>query len=54
MKPWIVTKTYKYTETVEVEAETAEEACSLADSLEGQRNHDDWHFDSVAKEGKPS
>ncbi|MDR9836875.1 MULTISPECIES: hypothetical protein [Herbaspirillum] len=49
MPKFKVTKTYQYTEEVEVEAETAAAAKLLADEMEGVRNHDDILVDSVAR-----
>ena len=40
-----VKKIYKYTETVEVEADSNTEALTLAEGLEGERNYDDWLYD---------
>lgn len=47
-----VTLTYKYTHTVEVEADSKSDAEDLAiqECDESNRNHDDWLYDSVASE----
>ena len=50
MKTYIVTKTYKYTETVTVEAESKKEAKDIAIDTEGERNWDDTLYDIEAKE----
>lgn len=40
-----VKKTFKYTEEVEVDANSESEAKDLAMETDGARNHDDWLFD---------
>lgn len=40
-----VKKTFKYTEEVEVEADSESEAKDLAMEIDGDRNNDDWLFD---------
>jgi hypothetical protein len=45
MPIYTVAKVYKYTETVEVEAENSREAKDRAQNMEGERNHDDYLFD---------
>lgn len=42
-----VSKIYKYTEEVIVEAESDPEACDKAMYVEGERNHDDRLYDCV-------
>lgn len=49
MPKYIVTKTFQYTEEVEVEAETAEAAKELATSMEGKRISHDSLIQSVAR-----
>jgi len=49
MPKFIVTKTFQYTEEVEVEADTAEAAKDAALDLDGTRIHDDKLIDSVAR-----
>ena len=45
-----VTKVYHYTETVYVEADSAQEARDLASEMEGEFNKDDTYYDCTAKE----
>lgn len=45
MPIYTVLKTFRYTETVEVEADTFSEARNLAMGVDGERNNDDWCFD---------
>lgn len=52
MKTYTVTKTYKYTETVEVTADSKREAEDAAMHFEGERNHDDWLYSCDAVESK--
>ena len=44
-KRYIVKRTYKYTEEVEIYADSKESAEQLASSCDGERNHDDWLYD---------
>ena len=51
MGKYLVRKTYKYTEDVEVEAKSRGEACDKAQEAEGDRNHDDYLYNcEVVKE----
>lgn len=50
MKKYLVTNIYKYTATVEVEAEDETEAMQKALGLPDERNQDDWLYDSEVKE----
>ena len=43
---YTINKIYKYTETVEVEAESSREALRLSSSASGERNHDDYLYDA--------
>ena len=45
MKLYTVKKIYRYTETVEVEAESEREANDKATTMEGERNYDDYLLD---------
>lgn len=45
-----VTKTYQYTETIYVEADSKREAEEMSGSETGYQNHDDTWFDSDAVE----
>jgi DNA-dependent RNA polymerase auxiliary subunit epsilon len=45
-----VTKVYQYTETVYVEADSAQEARDLASEIEGQINNDDTYYDCIVME----
>lgn len=47
-----VTKVYHYTETVYVEADSAQEARDLASEIEGEFNNDDTYYDCIVKEIK--
>lgn len=47
---YIVTNTYHYTTTVEVEAESKREALEISLHLDGDRNHDDTLYESSARE----
>jgi hypothetical protein len=47
---YIVTNTYHYTTTVEVEAESKREALETALTLDGDRNHDDVLYESTVDE----
>lgn len=49
MPKFIVTKTYQYTEEVEVEAESAAAAKEAAMEQDGVRIHDDTLVDAVVK-----
>lgn len=49
MATYIVTKTYKHTETVTVEANSKKEAEDAAERVEGERNEDDWLYDCSAR-----
>ena len=49
MPKFLVTKTFQYTEEVEVEASTAEAAKAVAMEVDGERIHDDTLMDSVAR-----
>lgn len=49
---YIVTNTYKYTATVEVEADSENDALEKALLLEDERNNDDWLWDSTVREAK--
>jgi hypothetical protein len=48
MPKFKVTKTFQYTEEVEIEAETAEAAILAANHVDGDRIHDDTLMDAVA------
>lgn len=48
MPKFLVTKTFRYTEEVEVVAPTAEAAKEAAMEVDGVRIHDDTLMDSVA------
>ena len=50
---YIVTNTYKYTATVEIEADSEEEALNLALGADDEHNNDDWLYDSVVVEAPP-
>ena len=43
---YTIKKIYKYTETVEVEAESSKEALRKSDHMDGERNHDDYLYDA--------
>ncbi len=45
MKKYTIEKIYKYTVTVEVIAESSREAKRIADTEDGERNHDDYLYD---------
>jgi hypothetical protein len=45
MKTYTVKKIYQYSETVEVVAESEREAKDLAQTMEGDRNYDDFLHD---------
>ena len=47
---YLVRKIYQYTCEVEVEAESEKEACDLATHLDGDRIHDDYLYDCIARE----
>lgn len=49
MSKYKVTKEYHYTTEVTVEADSAREAQDKADSMEDERNYDDYLYDSVAE-----
>lgn len=49
MPKFIVTKTFQYTEEVEVEAETAEAAKEAAADIAGTRIYQDTLIESVAR-----
>lgn len=49
MPKFLVTKTFQYTEEVEVDAATAEAAKAAAMEVDGERIHDDTLMDSVAR-----
>ena len=42
---YIIKKTFKYTEEVEVYADSENEAKDLAMETDGERNNDDWLYD---------
>jgi hypothetical protein len=42
---YTIKKIFKYTETVEVRAESEEEAKDLAQSMDGDHNNDDYLYD---------
>jgi hypothetical protein len=48
MAAYKVKKIFKYTETVEVEANSESEARDLAMEIDGERNNDDWLYDCEA------
>ena len=53
---YTIKKIFKYTETVEVRAESEEEAKDLAQSMDGDYNNDDYLYDCKVidrKEYKP-
>jgi hypothetical protein len=50
MPTYKVVKTFKYTEEVEVEANSEREACDLAQDMDGDYNNDDYLYDCDAKE----
>lgn len=43
---YTINKIYKYTETVEVEAESSREALSMSNNAHGERNNDDYLHDA--------
>jgi hypothetical protein len=45
MPKYTVNKIYKYTETVEIEAESEQEAMHIANITTGDKNHDDYLYD---------
>ena len=55
MPIYTVKKVYQYTETVEVEADSPQDAKDKAATLEGDRNYDDHLYDCVVTaEHEPS
>ncbi len=46
MPTYKIRKTWKYTEIVEVEADSREEALEKSNSMDGERNHDDALYDA--------
>ena len=49
MKTFIIVRTYKHTEELEIEADSEEEAIALAEDAEFERNHDDWLYDETVR-----
>ena len=47
---YIVIQKWVYTVDIEVDAETESEALQKADSMEGDRNHDDFLEDATVRE----
>jgi hypothetical protein len=45
MPKYLVRKIFKYSENVEVEADSEEQVCDLAEKMDGERVHDDWLHD---------
>ena len=47
---YLVTQEWHYTVEVEVEADSEKEAKDKANSMDGDRNHDDFLYDATARE----
>lgn len=43
---YLVKQEWHYTVDVEVEADSEKEAMDMADSMDGERNHDDYLYDA--------
>lgn len=50
MPTFKITRTYKHTEAIEIEAADKFEALAQAQYLEFDRNHDDWLYSEDVKE----
>lgn len=50
MKTFKIKRVYKYTEELEIEADSEEQAIALAENAEFDRNHDDWLYSETVLE----
>lgn len=50
MPKFLIKRTYKHTEEIEVEASDEYEAQELAQNMEFEQNHDDWLYSEDVKE----
>ena len=54
MPTFRITNTYKYTATIEVEAQDVNDALSKSLHLDDEKNNDDWLYESDVKQVKLS
>ena len=50
MPKYLITRTYKHIEELEIEADSKDQALELAEDMEFDRNHDDLLYDERVEE----